>query len=112
MKQRFFLFVSIFALLLGVLVFSGTGSQAVAQQRPPGGDSIPVQPPSPPDDPGNKESDVKVKCSSDKYNLCGVQCIKCGVRYYDSEFINGYATSYSGKCGKCNGLKFRPIKTN
>lgn len=110
MKQRFFLFLSVFALLVVVLVFSGTGSQAVAQQRPPGGDSIPVQPPSP--DPGDKEPDVKVVCSYNRINLCGVQCSKCGRRYYDKDVINGYATSYNGKCGTCNGRIFRPVNTN
>lgn len=74
MKQRFFLFFPVFALLVGMLVFSGYGSQAVAQQRPPGGDSIIVQPPSP--DPGGFPQ-VRVQCIPYylQNNPCGVNVV-------------------------------------
>lgn len=106
MKQRFFLFVPVFALLIGVLVFSGAGSQAVAQQRPPGGDSIPVQPPSP--DPGGFPQ-VQVQCNPRDFPSCGVECTKCGARYYSRETWNGQATSYRGICTKCRGSFFRSL---
>lgn len=108
MKQRFFLFVSVFALLIGVLVFSGTGSQAVAQQRPPGGDTIPVQPPSTPD-PGNQSSGVEVVCSFSQYFKCGVKCNGCGQKYYSIETMFGYASNHRGKCKYCNSTAFTAI---
>ena len=109
MKQRFFLFVSVFALFVGVLVFSGTGSQAVAQHRPPGGDSIPVQPPSFPDDPGNQSTGVEVVCTFSKNLRCGVKCKRCGQKYYSVESKVGYASNHRGKCRFCYGENFQPL---
>lgn len=108
MKQRFFLYVSVFALLIGVLVFSGAGSQAVAQQRPPGGDSIHVPPPSP--DPGIPS--VIVRCSYDKTKKCGVKCRNCWHIYYGLVTDKGYPSSYSGICSVCGGALYDPIPGN
>ncbi|MEZ3550263.1 MAG: hypothetical protein K1W02_05965 [Muribaculaceae bacterium] len=89
MKKRIISIISVTAILFAGLSITDTQPQANAQQRPPGGDSIPAPPPSYPGtpDPNNPLNGVEVQCAFDYNYSCGVYCTKCRVKYHGTSSL-------------------------
>ncbi len=107
MKKRIISIISVTAILFAGLAVTDTQPQANAQQRPPGGDSIPA--PQPSVDPGPDYS-VLVQYNGSMMDQCIAICQKC-FRKYQAPGIYGSCTDAIGRC-KCGSTHFRPKYLN